>query len=203
MSDMSSSSRRARCARCGLPARACLCALVTRVDNRIDVLVLQHPREAREAKGSARLLGLALARCRVVVGDVFERSELLSLLGGDVSGNALLYPRDGLDTAAGSNSVQVRRLVVLDGTWRKSLRMLHANPLLQSLPRYSITPDEPARYAALRKAASASQLSTLEATCTALAQLERAPARYQPLLAAFEGFVAQAAARAPRGQAVL
>jgi DTW domain-containing protein len=203
MSDMTSSSRRARCVRCGLPARTCLCALITRVDNEIDVLVLQHPREACEAKGSVRLLGLALARCRVVVGEIFERVELLTLLGGDVSGNALLYPHDGLDTAALSNSVQVRRLVVLDGTWRKSLRMLHANPLLQSLPRYSLTPTEPARYAALRKAPSASQLSTLEATCAALAELESAPARYQPLLAAFEGFVVQAAARAPHARALI
>ncbi len=201
MSDMPSSSRRARCVRCGLPARTCLCPLLTRVDNEIDVLVLQHPREAREAKGSVRLLGLALTRCRVVVGEIFEPTELLTLLGGDVSGNALLYPHDGLDTAAQSNSVQVRRLVVLDGTWRKSLRMLHANPLLHSLPRCSLAPAEPARYAMLRKAASASQLSTLEATCAALAQLEEAPARYQPLLAAFEGFIAQAAARTPQAQA--
>jgi DTW domain-containing protein YfiP len=203
MSDMPSSSRRARCVRCGLPASTCICALVTRVDNEIDVLVLQHPREAREAKGSVRLLGLALARCRVVVGETFERAELLALLGGDVSGNALLYPHDRLDTPARSNSVQVRRLVVLDGTWRKSLRMLHANPLLQSLPRYSLAPTEPARYAVLRRAASASQLSTLEATCAALAQLEQAPARYQPLLAEFEGFVAQAAARAPRARPLI
>jgi len=203
MSDMTSSSRRARCVRCGLPARTCLCALVTRVDNQIDVLVLQHPREAREAKGSVRLLGLALARCRVVVGEVFEHAELLALLGGDVSGNALLYPHDRLDTAARSNSVQVRRLVVLDGTWRKSLRMLHANPLLQSLPRYSLAPTAPAHYAMLRKAASASQLSTLEATCAALAQLEAAPARYRPLLDAFEGFVVQAAARAPHARALI
>lgn len=203
MPDISSPSRRARCAHCGLPARTCICALVTRVDNEVDVLVLQHPREAREAKGSVRLLGLALARCRVVVGEAFEPAELRELLGGDVSASALLYPHDGLDTPARSNSVQVRRLVVLDGTWRKSVRMLNANPLLQSLPRYSLTPTEPARYAVLRKAAAVSQLSTLEATCAALAELEAAPARYQPLLDAFEGFVAQAAARASRAQTLL
>ena len=195
MSDMTSSSRRARCVRCGLPARTCLCALVTRVDNQIDVLVLQHPREAREAKGSVRLLGLALARCRVVVGEVFEHAELLALLGGDVSGNALLYPHDRLDTAARSNSVQVRRLVVLDGTWRKSLRMLHANPLLQSLPRYSLAPTAPAHYAMLRKAASASQLSTLEAACAALAALEGDGLRYAALLRSFGRFVDEGVAR--------
>ncbi len=198
MSDMSFPPRRARCERCGLPARTCVCALVARVDNEVEVLVLQHPREAAEAKNSARLLGLALARCRVVVGEVFDPAELLALLGGDVSGNALLYPVDSLETGRASLLARPQRLVVLDGTWRKSLRMLHANPLLQSLPRCSIAADAPARYGALRKARLPGQLSTLEATCAALAQLEQAPSRYQPLLAAFEGFVAQGAARAGR-----
>ena len=196
------STRRARCARCGLPVRTCVCALVTRVGNQVDVLVLQHPREAAEAKNSARLLRLSLARCRVVVGEVFEPAALLALLGGDVSGNALLYPAE---PSAGSQELRLaarpQRLVVLDGTWRKSIRMLHANPLLQSLPRWAIAPAGPARYAALRKARLPAQLSTLEATCVALAQIEDAPGRYEPLLAAFERFVAQGAARASHAQA--
>ena len=92
MSDIA--SRRLYCQRCALPARTCVCALVTPAHNDVDVLVLQHPDEAREAKNSARLLRLSLARCRVVVGDVFEPQTLLALLDGDVSGNALLYPPD-------------------------------------------------------------------------------------------------------------
>lgn len=199
MSDMSSPPRRAYCERCGLPSSTCVCTLVARVDNEVEVLVLQHPHEASEAKGSARLLALALARCRVVVGEVFEPAELLGLLGGDVSANALLYPAEGLVTEKAPDLTGCRRLVVLDGTWRKSLRMLHANPLLQSLPRCSLPPESPARYAALRKARSPGQLSTLEATCAALARLEQAPARYPPLLVAFERFVAQGVARATRG----
>ena len=202
MSDPTTSSpRRARCERCGLPARTCVCALVARVVNEVDVLLLQHPDEAREAKGSARLLRLSLARCRVAVGEVFEPAELLALLGGDVSGNALLYPAD---TVTGTEELlrgaRPRRLVVLDGTWRKSIRMLHANPLLQSLPRWALAPSTPTRYAALRKARLPAQLSTLEATCIALADIEAAPARYEPLLAAFERFVADRAARARNPQ---
>ena len=192
-----SSPRRSRCERCGLPARTCVCALVARVDNDVDVLVLQHPAEADEAKNSARLLRLGLARCRVVVGEVFEPAALLALLGGDVSGNALLYPADTvMGTEPTQKPARPRRLVVLDGTWRKSLRMLHANPLLQSLPRWSIAPSAPTRYAALRKARRPAQLSTLEAACVALADIEAAPARYEPLLAAFERFVADRASRA-------
>ncbi|MFL6697239.1 MAG: tRNA-uridine aminocarboxypropyltransferase [Vitreoscilla sp.] len=193
---------RARCAACGLPARTCVCALVVRVGNQVEVLVLQHPGETDEAKNSVRLLGLSLARCRVVVGEAFEPAVLLALLGGGVSGNALLYPTEpsAAPQELGSTA-RPKRLVVLDGTWRKTLRMLHANPLLQSLPRWSIAPSGPARYAALRKARLPSQLSTLEATCAALAQIEQAPARYESLLQAFERFVRQGAERVSHAQA--
>ena len=191
-------ARRPRCNRCALPLRTCLCALVTSVPNAIDVLVLQHPDEAGEAKGSARLMRLSLARCRVVVGEAFDPQFLLGLLDRDVSGSTLLYPSDtGEGTGVPLRGPEPRRLVVLDGTWRKSLRMLHANPLLQTLPRWSAAA-QPARYRALRKAPRPAQLSTLEATCAALAELESAPARYAPLLSAFDRFVADRAARAPR-----
>jgi DTW domain-containing protein YfiP len=194
--------RRPHCDRCALPLRTCICALAARVDNDIDVLVLQHPAEAREAKGSVRLLSLSLARCQVVVGEAFEPAALLALLGGDVSGSALLYPSDTGARAAGAEATPLparpRRLVLLDGTWRQSAGMLRANALLQSLPRWAISPAAPTRYRALRKAPRATHLSTLEAACAALADVEAAPARYAPLLDAFERFVAQGAARAGR-----
>ena len=197
MSVTPSTPGRPRCAACALPSRTCVCALVAPVRNDVDVLVLQHPDEVREAKGSARLLRLSLARCRVVVGEAFEPAALLDLLGGDVSSVALLYPPD---TATGISdavpAARPTRVVVLDGTWRKSLRMLHANPLLQTLPRWSVAVATAARYRPLRKARLATQLSTLEAACAALADIEQAPSRYAPLLDAFDRFVADRASRA-------
>ena len=83
-------ARRPRCDRCALPLRTCVGALVTRVANQVDVLVLQHPDEQHQAKGSARLMGLSLARCRVIVGETFEPATLRELLDGDVSGATLL-----------------------------------------------------------------------------------------------------------------
>jgi DTW domain-containing protein YfiP len=80
--------------------------------------------------------------------------------------------------------------VVLDATWRKSRKMLHQSPALQRLPRLALD-DAPAGRYTIRKAHAPGQLSTLEATCAALAQLEGDAARWQPLLAAFDGFVAQ------------
>ncbi len=80
-----------------------------------------------------------------------------------------------------------QRLVLLDGTWRKSLKMLHANAPLQALPRLALQAGAPSRYL-IRKAPKPGQLSTLEAACMALSVLENAPERYKPLLAAFEAW---------------
>ena len=186
-------SRRPRCARCGLPAATCLCGLVVRIDNAIDVLVLQHPREVREAKGSARLLGLSLVRCRIAVGEVFDADALDALLHGEGRRSVLLYPDAGRVEAASAGAAPARptQLVVLDGTWRKSWRMLMSNPALQGLPRWPLAPAEPGVYGALRKARLPTQLSTLEATCAALALLEGDAARHAPLLAAFSRFVGE------------
>jgi DTW domain-containing protein YfiP len=195
--------RRARCPACGLPLAACLCRLVARVDNGVEVLVLQHPLEVHEAKGSVRLLRLSLARCRVVVGEVFDPRELEGLLHAQGRRSVMLYPSDadaGSDDAGERDPPGARpdQLVVLDGTWRKSLRMLKANPLLQALPRLSLAALAPSRYGELRKARRPMQSSSLEATCAALAAFDTDPARYAPLLEAFARFVGDRAVRAMR-----
>jgi DTW domain-containing protein YfiP len=84
------------------------------------------------------------------------------------------------------------RLIVLDGTWRKSRKMLYLSPLLQKLPRLPLR-NTPASQYLIRKAHAPDQLSTLEASCYALMQLERDDSKYHPLLQAFNGFVAQQA----------
>ena len=65
----------------------------------------------------------------------------------------------------------VVRLVVIDGSWRKSRKMLYLNPVLQQLPRLPLQ-NLPAGHYTIRKAHKPGQLSTLEASCAALQQLE-------------------------------
>ena len=179
------------CSRCQRPLRACLCAWITPTANRVPLLLLQHPLEVQQAKGSARLLRLSLRDCRCEVGERFDAAALVAWLG---DGAALLYP--GEPDAPGSSAtpgVVPQRLVVLDGTWRKTRKLLHLNPLLQALPRVALHDVPPARYT-IRKAHGPQQRSTLEAACLALGALESRPAHYAPLLQAFDGWVqAQAA----------
>ena len=199
---------RTRCVNCGRPQPACLCAWVTPVAHEIEVMILQHPLEVDHPKGSARLLHLSLPFSRLVTGEVFADPAVLAApfaSAGAVAGaprhNLLLYPDMPQDQALGMPAPPAvptgwlreparLRLIVLDGTWRKSRKMLYLSPPLQALPRLSLQGLPPSRYG-IRKAHRPGQLSTLEATCAALAQLEGSADRFQPLLAAFDGFVTQ------------
>lgn len=188
---------RPTCSRCQRPQRACICRFVTPTLHATEVLILQHPLEAHHAKNSAGLLHLSLPGSRLVVGELFDGAALHALMP-QPRYTVLLYPPTQypdhaapavLDTRQLTDPAKVR-LVVLDATWRKSRKMLHLSPALQRLPRLALDAVPEGRYA-IRNAHLPGQLSTLEATCAALAQLEGDAARWQPLLAAFDGFVAQ------------
>lgn len=175
--------------------------------HQVEVLILQHPLEVDNAKGTAQLLHLCLPGSRLVVGEQWAPQVLQQWLAAPLPGAAhapqtvLLYPATAnaaalqlppppvWDAAALRTPAQLR-LVVLDGTWRKSRKMLYLNPPLQQLARLPLH-DLPASRYRIRKAHAPGQLSTLEATCAALAQLEGDADRFAPLLAALDGLVGQ------------
>jgi len=219
-------TKRLICTTCMRPQRTCICRWVAPTAHPVEVVVLQHPLEVHNAKGSARLLHLSLPGSRLLTGEVFAETELRTLLNGPSptpspiaqsatkSGRKhaiLLYPETAEDVASDLSAPPALtadvlrdpselRLIVLDGTWRKSRKMLYLNPLLQQLPRLSLT-DVPASRYLIRKAQRVDQLSTLEAVCVALAQLEGDGERFRPLLSAFDGFVAQQLASRERSVA--
>lgn len=191
--------RRALCAHCGRPASTCVCRLLPALplENAVELLVLQHPDETRQAKGTATLLRLGLAHCEIRIGERFEPPAL-----SPGRQDCLLYPADADGGASAAPMIRpgagpgALRLIVLDATWRKSRRLLIENAWLQALPRLALEAAAPSGYAALRKARRDGQLATLEAALLALEQLE-APTgdRYGPLWQAFERFVSESAAR--------
>lgn len=191
--------RRAACPRCLRPQAACVCSLARPTAHRTEVLVLQHPREQREPKNSVTLLRLSLSRCEVVVGERFEPAALVALLQRPGFETRLLYPdvpaSPAIPVAPVRTDDRPVRLVVLDATWRKSLRMLLEHPALAALPRLSLASPGPTRYRAIRSARTAGQVSTLEAVVHALAMLEGPSFEGAPLLDAFGRFVDEVASR--------
>jgi len=197
--------RRASCAACLRAQTACICRFVTHVDSSVELLVLQHPLELRNAKNSARLLHLCLPGSRLLAGEGFDPAELEAVLHADGRAPLLLYPETPGEAALGlpapppiDAALLARpaslRLVLLDATWRKSRKMLYVNPSLQRLPRLALQGLPPSAYR-IRKAHAPDQLSSLEAAAYALSQLERRPGHYAPLFEAFDGFVEQQSER--------
>ena len=171
------------CQRCQRPLTQCICRWITPIQNVVDVLILQHPLETNNAKGSVRLLDLCLQSSSVKVGEQFAPEYLLENEAPD------LIARQGEKLPDGITPQGVR-LVVLDATWRKSRKMLYLNPMLQHLPRLSLS-EMPASHYRIRKAHKPDQLSSLEASTYALMRLEHNEAKYLPLIDAFDGFVEQ------------
>jgi DTW domain-containing protein YfiP len=193
--------KRASCATCLRAQPACICRWIAPVESAVELLVLQHPLEVKNAKNSARLLHLSVAGSVLVVGEAFEAGALRQILHGGGRAPLLLYPATPGDASLGiapppAPDAQLLRdparlrLVVVDATWRKSRKMLYLNPLLQQLPRLALR-DVPASGYRIRKAHAADQLSTLEAAAYALMQLNSDEPRFRPLLSAFDGFVLQ------------
>ncbi|MFZ6657404.1 tRNA-uridine aminocarboxypropyltransferase [Undibacterium sp. TJN19] len=198
---LNSQIKRTSCPRCLRPESACLCRWIVPLPNVVEVLILQHPLEVNNAKGSARLLDLCLQDSRMIAGEQFDESLLQATLYANDKQPVLLYPATSLNEAPDLQYQPVDlvlqeqllsdlRLVIIDATWRKSRKMLYLNSRLQQLPRLSLQ-DMPASHYRIRKAHAPDQLSTLEATAYALMQLERDEGKYQPLLQAFDGFVGQ------------
>ncbi|WP_343631962.1 tRNA-uridine aminocarboxypropyltransferase [Roseateles sp.] len=186
------SGRRPVCDGCARPLAGCWCRCVHRVDNHAKLLILQDPDEHGHAKGTAALLARCLTQAELRVGERFEPPA-------DLGGHALLYP----DTPGGRSlggpaavplsvphgSAEPLTLIVLDGTWRRSRRILHQNPWLQTLPRVALQAPPPSLYS-IRRAQAESHRSTLEACALALAQLDGDAARYEPLWRAMDEFIA-------------
>ena len=201
--------RRSRCPRCLRPDATCQCPAVRSVASQVQVLILMHPQEEHQAKGTARLLHLCLPASRLAVGETFAAQELARLLQEpwcDADARAprhamLLYPPTPPDAQHPMPTPppmppdwlctpERLRLVLLDGTWRKSRKMLWSNPTLQALPRLALHHVPASRYA-IRKAHAPHQLATLEATQQALRHLEPANAGIAALGAAMQDFMAR------------
>jgi DTW domain-containing protein YfiP len=200
--------KRSICTNCLRPFTACICHCVRKVkqdldrlDQEIEIVILQHPSEERHAKNSARLLHLCLENSTLIVGDEFEDESLNKILFGGGKNSILLYPEEANATTFSQehsslkNAIEMDvadvtkiRIIIIDATWRKSRQMLLSHPLLQKLPRFALK-EMPSSHYRIRRAHKEDQLSSLEAGAYVLMQLSKNEEKYLPLLHAFDLFV--------------
>lgn len=196
MRSMTAPGAPGRCPRCMLLSAWCMCELIGEATpSKPEVLVVRHHWEAFKSTGTARLAALALSNLRILDMAAENPQPIREALRG-LEDAWLLYP-DG--KASGSiGETRPRTLVVLDGTWKQTRKMLRRLPELARLPRFSLPPapsDE--NRDRLREAPRPGARSTLESIADALSELDSAACGSR-LLALHGAFVDRT--RRSRGQ---
>lgn len=182
-------SGREVCPRCRRPAAACYCAHVRPIDTRTRLVLLQHPRERYVAIGTAHMASLCLTNSELHVGVDWSRSEpLRRALADRARPPILLYPGEGSIDIVKSPPPGPVTLVVVDGTWAQTKKVVRTNPVLAALPRYAFVPPAPSEYR-IRKEPDAASVATIEALVHALTALEGDEDRFATLLAPFRAMI--------------
>jgi DTW domain-containing protein YfiP len=185
----------ADCPRCGKPPPLCVCDSITPVDNRIELLILQHPQEQDRALGTARLTALHFKHAVLRIG--LSWPSLAKALGRpveDPSRWAVLYLGSAkvadLDTERDIVAISrkgeiednqrailkdIVGVVLLDGTWSQAKALWWRNAWMLKCQRVILGPKRPSRYGVLRREPRRDGLSTIEAAAMLLAALEKRP----------------------------
>ncbi|MFK4486831.1 tRNA-uridine aminocarboxypropyltransferase [Bradyrhizobium sp. USDA 336] len=199
------------CPHCQKPMPLCICDSVTPIENRLSLLILQHPQEQDRALGTARLLARHFADAKVRVGlswpslskalgrPVENASHWAVLYLGsaraadlDAEGEILALNRKG-EVAENQRAIlgKLEGVVLLDGTWSQAKALWWRNPWMLKCQRVILNPAHPSRYGRLRREPRRDGLSTIEAAATILAGLERRPDIAETLHASFERMLAR------------
>jgi DTW domain-containing protein YfiP len=129
-------------------------------------LIIRHEIEAQKSTGTARIAQLVLQQVQVLPHTAHP--EALTLQMRDTW---LLYP--GAPQAVNLEQSPPARLIVIDGTWAQSRKILKRTPGLADLPWFSLPKNVQPRVR-LRNAPNAESRSTLEAIADALLLIEGA-----------------------------
>ena len=164
------------------------------IENRLFLLVLQHPQEKREAIATAAASCAALRLAALVVG--LSWPNLTRALGrpADPKRWAVLYlgsarpagfglerevialDRQGKPAADQDAAVRgLEGVVLLDGSWSEAKSLWWRNPWLLKLRRLVLNPRRPSRFGRVRREPRREALSTLEAAALVLKNLDGGP----------------------------
>ncbi len=199
------------CSRCQKPEPLCVCDSVTPIDNRLSLLILQHPQEQDRALGTARLTALHFKDAVIRVG--LSWPSLSKALGRPVHDPlrwAVLYLGSArvadfetersvvaLDRKGGMEHDQrgvlrdLEGVILLDGSWSQVKALWWRNAWLLKCRRVILGPRRPSRYGKLRREPRRDGLSTIEAAAMLIGSLEQRPDIEAALYASFEGMLAK------------
>jgi DTW domain-containing protein YfiP len=199
------------CPNCHKPLPLCICDSITGIENRISLLILQHPQEQDRALGTARLLALHFKNAVLKIGLSWPSlSKALGRPVHDPSRWAVLYLGSAkvadLDTDRDVVAINrkgevednqrailkdIEGIVLLDGTWSQAKALWWRNAWMLKCQRVILGPAKPSLYGKLRREPRRDGLSTIEAAAMLLAALEKRLDIEATLNAGFERMLAK------------
>ncbi|HWF95025.1 MAG TPA: tRNA-uridine aminocarboxypropyltransferase [Xanthobacteraceae bacterium] len=198
------------CPHCGKPPALCVCGEIERIDNKVSLLILQHPQEQDRELGTARLtalhfkdallkIGLSWPSLSKILGRSTDPQRWAILYLGSVKAAAVLPDREIVVVNKNGNAVdhqeqalrEIEGIILLDGTWSQAKALWWRNAWMLKCKRVVLGPKSPSRYGRLRREPRGDGLSTIEAAAMLLARLERKPEIETALHATFERLLAR------------
>jgi hypothetical protein len=180
------------------------------IDNRLFVLILQHPQERKEAVATAALTRAVLGRAELVIGLSWPNLPRALGRAADAKRWAVLYLGSARPAAfsslgevvalnrrgepAADQKVMLQNLdgvVLLDGSWDEAKTLWWRNPWLLKLRRLVLNPRRPSRFGRIRREPRREALSTLEAAALLLKHLDATPGVEAALLGALDRLIAE------------
>lgn len=184
------------CEGCHRPKNVCLCPHLVSLTAPVEVVILQHPTERKQALATVPLLELCLTPLSVYVGEDFTQASFVKDLLDRPKSCRVLFPAEGAEfwtiDAPRALKEPFETLIVIDGTWRKAKRIWLSNPWLHELPAVMLD-GLPASEYRIRSSSVEGGVSTLEAVTAALnyvAEMEEVDP-FEPLLKPFRVMVDQ------------
>lgn len=195
------------CPQCLKPRALCVCVSITPIDNRICLLVLQHPQEQDVELSTARLavrhlknavfkVGLSWPSLSKVLGRPADPKKWAVLYLGSAKvpptlGEVVALDRKGNPVADQAKALgDLEGVIVLDGTWSQAKAVWWRNAWLLKCRRVALNPRQPSLYGKLRKEPRRDGLSTIEAAALLLSRLEGKPEIQAAMLGGFSRMLA-------------
>jgi tRNA-uridine aminocarboxypropyltransferase len=178
-------------------------------NNRLFILILQHPQEKKEVLATAALTCATLRRAELVVGLSWPNLGRVLRHSVDPKRWGVLYLGSARPAALGSQEVIVldRRgepaadqqamlrglegVVLLDGSWSEAKTLWWRNPWLLKLRRIVLNPQRKSRFGRIRREPRREALSTLEAAALLLKNLDGGREIETTLLSALDRLISE------------
>src|SRR3981189_1599582 len=157
-------------ARCRKPPALCVCDDIARIDNKVSLLILQHPQEQDRELGTARLtalhfkdallkIGLSWPSLTKILGRSTDPQRWAILYLGSVKAEAVLPGREIVVVNKNGNAVdhqdqalrEIDGIILLDGTWSQAKALWWRNGWMLKCKRVVLGPKRPSRYGRLRR----------------------------------------------------